>query len=152
MRVQCLSVVALAAIVTGGALLAGEGKEAGDKELKKLQGTWKFISKEMDGKETPPEQLTKIKITFTGDKWSVTVDDKVVQGGTHKFDPTKKPSQVDAMITEGEGKGSTMLGIYELKGNTMKVCFDPKGKERPTDFSAKAGQFTAVVEREKKKS
>jgi hypothetical protein len=43
-----------------------------------------------------------------------------------------------------------MLGIYELKGDTFKVCFDPKGKERPSDFTGKAGRMTAVVEREKK--
>ena len=152
MRVKCLGVVVVAGLVSGGALSAGDGKDAGDKELKKIQGTWKFVSQSMDGKERPPEQLTKLKITFTDDKWSVTVDGKMVQGGTHKFDPTKKPAHVDAKITEGEDKGGSMLGIYELKGDTMKVCFDPKGKERPTDFTGKAGQFAAVVEREKKKS
>jgi uncharacterized protein (TIGR03067 family) len=106
----------------------------------------------MDGKERPPEELKGMTITFTGDKWAVRQGDKVVQAGTHKFDPSKKPAQVDAMVTEGEGKGGTMIGIYEFKGDTMRVCFDLKGKDRPTSFTAKEGQFSATVQREKKKS
>jgi uncharacterized protein (TIGR03067 family) len=150
MRGKCLCVVAVISVAVGGTLLGGDAKEAGEKDLKKLQGTWQFISQEMDGKPRPAEQVAKVKITFTGDKWSVREDGKVVEGGTHKLDPTKKPAQVDAVVTEGENKGSTMLGIYELKGNTMKVCFDPKGKERPTSFSAKAGQFAVTIQRDKK--
>jgi hypothetical protein len=34
---------------------------------------------------------------------------------------SRAPGQIDSVITEGEGKGNTMLGIYELKGDT----FDP---------------------------
>lgn len=152
MRGKWLCVFAIASLATGGTLLGGGGKEAGENELKKIQGTWQFVSQEMDGKSVPPEQLAKMTIAFTGDKWSVRQDDKVVQEGTHKLDATKKPAQVDAVVTEGEGKGSTMLGIYDLKGDTLKVCFDPKGKERPTSLTAKAGQFSAVLQREKKKS
>ena len=44
-----------------------------------------------------------------------------------------------------------MLGIYELKGETMRVCFDPAGKERPKHFKPKEGQFGGVIERVKKK-
>jgi uncharacterized protein (TIGR03067 family) len=129
----------------------GGGKDPGAAVLKKLQGTWKFIAQEMDGKSAPPEQLEKMTITFKGDKWAVRDGDKVVQAGTHKFDPTKKPGHVDALVTEGEGKDGKMLGIYEMKGDKMKVCFDPKGKERPKSFKAGEGQFSAVVERVKKK-
>jgi uncharacterized protein (TIGR03067 family) len=152
MRGKCLGVVIIALLLMGGASLGGGAKLTGDDVLKKIQGTWKFISQEMDGKERPAEDVAKLKITFSGDKWTVRDDGKVVQGGTHKFDPSKKPGQVDAKVTEGEGKGETMLGIYELKGDTIRVCFDPQGKERPTTFKTKAGQFAAVVQREKKKS
>jgi uncharacterized protein (TIGR03067 family) len=151
MRGKCLCVVAVALFVASSTLLGG-GEETGKDVLKKIQGTWKFISQEMDGKKAPADEVAKMKITFVDDKWTVRHDGKVVQAGTHKFDPSKKPGQVNAVVTEGEGKGSKMLGIYELKGDSMKVCFDVKGKDRPTTFTAaKEGQFAATVQREKKK-
>jgi len=150
MRAKGLWVVVVASLAAGGTLQGGGGKGAGEDVLKKLQGTWKFVSQEREGKPRPREELAKQTITFARDKWTVRRDGKVVQAGTHKFDPGRKPAQVDAVVTDGEDKGSTMLGIYELKGDTLKVCFDPKGKERPTDFTSKAGRMTAVVERETK--
>ncbi len=150
MRANCLWVIVIASLAAGGTLQGGGGKDDGDAVLKKIQGTWKFTSQEMDGKPRPREELANLTITFAGDKWTVRQDNKVVQAGTHKFDPSKKPGQVEAVVTEGEDKGSTMLGIYELKGNTIKVCFDPMGKERPTAFTSKGGWMTAVVERQKK--
>jgi len=147
MRGKSLCLVVIASLAATGVLLGGDNEAV----LKKIQGTWRFVSQEMDGKEAPKDKLEKMTITFEGDKWTVRAGDKVVQGGTHKFDPTKKPGQVTAMVKEGENKGTTMLGIYEMKENTIKVCFDPKGKERPTSFSSKDGRFMAVVEREKKK-
>jgi uncharacterized protein (TIGR03067 family) len=150
MRAKVLCIVAISLFAAAGTSPGG-GKDAGAAVLKKLQGTWQFIAHEMNGKAAPAEELKKMTITFTGNKWAVSVGDKVVQAGTHKFDPTKKPGQVDAVVTEGEDKGNTMLGIYEMKGNKMAVCFDPKGKERPTMLKSKEGQMYAVVERVKKK-
>lgn len=149
MRRNGLIALAVVAFGSCGVLLAG-GKATGESELKKLQGTWQFVSQDIDGKARPAAELAKIKITFIGDKWSVAEGDKVLQAGTHKLDPSKTPAQVDAKVTEGEGKGSTMLGIYELKGDTLQVNFDPQGKERPKDFKAAAGLMGVTIKREKK--
>jgi uncharacterized protein (TIGR03067 family) len=150
MRGKCLWVIVVASLAAGGTVQGKAEKDAGEDVLKKIQGTWKFVSQEVEGKPRTKEELAKQTITFEGDKWTVRRDGKVIQAGTHKFDPDKKPAWVDAVVREGEGKGFTMLGIYELKGDALKVCFDPKGKERPTDFTSKASRMTAVVEREKK--
>lgn len=149
MRKMCTTLAAFVALIAFGVVNAGGDKVTGD--LKKIQGKWIFVSQVMEGKERPKDEVAKISITFTGDKWSVSDGEKVLQAGTHTLNSDKKPAQVDAKVTEGEGKGGTMLGIYELKGNKMTVCFDPQGKERPTSFTAKGGQFMAVIERVKKK-
>jgi len=146
----CRWVVAFAAVAAGGTSLGQERKDAAGDVQKQLQGTWKFVSQDVDGRARTKDELAKQTITFDGDKWTVRRDGKVVQAGTHKFDPDQKPPQVDAVVTEGEDKGNTMLGIYELKADALKVCFDPTGKERPADFTGKAGRMKAVVEREKK--
>jgi len=130
-------------------LLAFELQTGADVE-KQIQGTWKFVAHEMDGKAATKDELTSMKITFTGNKFSVTADGVVVQEGTQKFDPSKKPAHIDSTVTEGSDKGVTMLGIYELSGDMIKVCFDPAGKERPTSFTPKTGQMSATVQREKK--
>jgi hypothetical protein len=51
-----------------------------------------------------------------------------------------------------KGKGPTTLGIYEFDGDTLKFCFDQKGKKRPTAFEAPAGSsyFLATAKRVKK--
>jgi len=135
------------------ALLAGGtawAMQTGDDVLKKIQGRWQFTEHVMGGKPAPADQLKKMIITFERDKFTVRDGDTVMQAGTHKFDPSKTPTTVDCKITEGEGKDTTMLGIFELKDDTIRVCFDPTGKERPTSFDAKGENiFTAVVKRVK---
>jgi uncharacterized protein (TIGR03067 family) len=131
---------------------AAQQDEASKKELEKFQGTWVFVSMEQDGREAPKTEEPHT-VTFEGDKFTVKLGNKVVQAGTHKLDPTKKPKTVDATVTEGEGKGTTMLGIYELEGDTIKVCFDSQGKQRPSQYrtAASPGYFMAVVKRSAKK-
>src|SRR5262249_45801904 len=133
-------------------VVADEKGDPGKAELKKLQGTWNFISMEQDGKRQPKVEETQT-ITFENDKFTVKSGDKVIQAGTQKLHPTKKPKAVDATVTEGEGKGTTMLGIYTTDRDTMKACFDPMGKKRPTEFKTTTGSgyFLVVIKREDKK-
>lgn len=149
MRVQ--AVLALTAVMLAGA--DNPKADVGKKELQKLQGTWVAVSREENGQRVPPEELKHITVSFRGDKFTVRRGDKVIQAGTQKLDPTKKPKTLDATATEGEDKGTTLLGIYELKGDTLRVCFAAKGKSRPTEFKTKAnsGRFLVVLKRQEAK-
>src|SRR5947207_1778031 len=102
-----LAAILIVSIAVGGALQGGDAKDPTKGDLKKIQGTWKFTAHAHGDKATPDEQLAKMKITFSGEKFSVRVEDKVVQAGTQKLDSTKKPAHVDSTITEGESKGTT---------------------------------------------
>ena len=133
---------------------AGDDKDKAIKEdRKKYEGTWQVVSLEVDGKKTAEEDAKKITVVNDRDgKWAIEVEGKVVARGTREIDPTKKPKTVDLTVTEGDNKGQTALGIYEFKDDTRKVCLAPAGKERPTEFSSKAGSghILALLKRVKK--
>jgi uncharacterized protein (TIGR03067 family) len=139
---------ALFSVLAVGLVLA-VGTRAADEKEGRPSGTWEFTKHEMDGKPTPVDDVKQMTITFDGDKYTIKKGEAVAQAGTNKFDPSKKPATVDCTVTEGDQKGSTMLGIYEITGETLKACFDPAGKKRPEEL--KGGTGLVYIELKKKK-
>jgi len=135
---------------------AGDAKEdAVKKDLAALKGTWTAVSAERDGKKLTDEQLKGVTLVYDGaGRASVKKADQLLFDGTIKIDPAKKPKTLDATQTsEGENKGKTFLGIYEIEGDTLRICSaEPAGKDRPAEFSSKPGSgfFLRVYKREKK--
>jgi uncharacterized protein (TIGR03067 family) len=149
--------LAVVSLFTGVGLLAAadDAKEAAvKKDLEAMKGTWTVVSAERDGKKIADAQLQGVTVTFDADgKVSAQRQGQTLFEGTVTIDPTKKPKTVDTTQTsEGDNKGKTALGIYELEGDTMKICSADFGKERPTEFSSKpgSGHFLRVYKREKK--
>jgi uncharacterized protein (TIGR03067 family) len=127
--------------------------EAVEKELQAFKGTWRLISREVNGKKISEEEFKDVILTHDGEgQFSVRRGDTVFVEGTVALDPTKKPSTIDVTFTEGENKGKTVLGIYEIERDTFRVCHARPGDERPTEFSTKAasGHTLIVYKREKK--
>ncbi len=120
-------------------------------EFKKLDGTWMPVAGEIAGSKFPPAELKAIALVLAGDKYTVTVG-KVVDQGTVKIDPGAKPKTMDIVGSEGPNKGKTMLAIYELDKDTLRVCYDLTGKARPEEFATSKDRpyFLAVYERVKK--
>jgi uncharacterized protein (TIGR03067 family) len=112
--------------------------DQGQDDAKLIQGTWIPIQAELGGKEMPEEVRKSIKLILKGDTYTAFVGDKP-DAGTCKLDPTKNPKTLDILGTDGPNKGKTILTIYELKGDTLKVCYDLSGKGRPTEFNTKGG-------------
>jgi uncharacterized protein (TIGR03067 family) len=155
MRQHALALgVGLVFVGIGSLPAAGDDKDdAIKKDRKKYEGTWQVVSLEVDGKQTGEEDAKKITVINEADgKWTIEADGKVVARGTSVIDPTKKPKTVDLTTTEGDDKGNTALGIYEISDDTRKVCLATAGKERPTEFAAPSGSghILAVLKRVKK--
>jgi uncharacterized protein (TIGR03067 family) len=127
-----------------GTVTRADDKGDLEKEFKKFHGVWTFDSVEASGKKASADQFKDATVTFAGDKFTVKNGNEVFQAGTQKLDPSKSPKTIDAMITEGQNKGAVMLGIYEIDGDTLKVCFDEAGKKRPTEFKSAPGSDTFV--------
>jgi uncharacterized protein (TIGR03067 family) len=148
-----LAVVSLSAGVRSQAADGGAKEKAAGKDLQAFKGTWRLSSREEDGKKSGEEWIKGVIATNDGSgKVSVRRGDKVIAEGTVKLDPTSKPKAIDVTFTAGERKGKTVLGIYEIEGDTFRVCVARPGGSRPAAFSAGAGSGRTLVvyEREKK--
>jgi uncharacterized protein (TIGR03067 family) len=141
----------LGLIAIGGTVARADDKADIEKELKKLEGAWTFESVEVGGNKTTADQFKGMAVVFKGDKYSVKVGDKVVEAATQKIDPSKSPKTLDSKVTDGPNKGKVYLCIYEISGDTLKVCFDPEGKKRPATFKGESGSQTLVVHKRVKK-
>ncbi len=153
MRLSLVAVfcaVGITAFGSSGTL--SDSKADLEKEVKKFQGTWTFESSETGGKKLVSDELKGLILIFEGDKHTVKKGDEVIQVGTQILDLSKSPKAIDVTMTEGPNKGMVMLGIYEFDGDTLKVCFDPQGKKRPTEFKTGPGSenFVNVHKRVKK--
>jgi uncharacterized protein (TIGR03067 family) len=116
------------------------------KDLAKLQGIWKVESAVVGGENVPAEIRADMSLTFKGEEVIPAKNPKDI--ATIKLDPSKKPAAID--LTEKNQK--TSLGIYEINGDTLKLCFNEPGKGRPTTFeSAKGSQAVFVVLKRDKK-
>jgi uncharacterized protein (TIGR03067 family) len=149
MRVPIGTLLAIIVLIAA----AGAGEDAAKKEWKKFNGTWIAIGLEKDGEKLAEEQIKslKLQLILKDDKYTVKMDDKVIDSGTSKPDPTTKPKTIDVMPSEGPNKGKMIKGIYELDGDTLRVCYDLEGKGRPKAFATKAdsGQVLIVYKRAK---
>ena len=142
---KCIGMIVLISLVGATAL----GQDAAT-EQKAMQGKWALTSGEIAGQKFPEAQLKTITLVVVGDKYTVKVGD-VADRGSLKFDPSMKPKAMDIVGTEGPNKGKTLLAIYEISGDTMRVCYDLTGKARPTEFktSKEAPHFLATYQRAK---
>lgn len=125
---------------------AAEGREdASRQELQRIQGAWQVVSQEENGAKAAADSLRDRIIFFGGDAFLVKQGHNLLQMGTQKLDPSKSPKTINVMVTQGDRRGDVWLGIYELQGDTLKVCFDPDAQKRPTEFKSERGSGLVLV-------
>jgi uncharacterized protein (TIGR03067 family) len=128
-------------------LVAADEAKKDKKDLDLMQGTWQVVASESGGMKAPKENLeqAKLRLTLKGNKFVYKSGDKTLLEGTFEIDPSKKPKLLDAKGTGPMGMVAT-TGIYELAGDTLRVCFVTQGEKRPTAFVSKPGSKVAIVE------
>lgn len=134
------------AVVLGSAVLATAAapddapQQAIEKDRQQIAGTWQVVSLVIDGNQAADQDARKLTVVNgTDGTWSLRLEGQEITKGTSTFDPTKKPKTIDFTVTEGESKGESYRGIYELGESTRKMCFAPAGEERPSEFTARPG-------------
>jgi uncharacterized protein (TIGR03067 family) len=113
---------------------------AARKELEQLQGTWRGISITQDGQKLPLEGgLANLEVVIKGSERTVKAGESVLSRAVFSMNPTAKPKTVDVTITEGTQAGKTLLGVYDLDGDTYRICLAKAGEPRPHSVASKPG-------------
>ncbi len=121
------------------------------KDAEKIQGNWGAVSYVEDGQgagEKVSADESPVRWDIKGDKLTMLAD---VEGasakGSFKLDPAKKPKTIDITFPPAPGskKDQVMLGIYELDGDTLTICYALDGGRRPKEFKSTAGSKNILI-------
>ena len=105
-----------------------------------IQGTWKVVSAADNGHRTPRAALRDLKFVITRDKITYKFLEKTTEW-TYQLEANRKPKWIDL-----SGGRETNLGIYELEGDSLKICFAEGRKgERSTAFESKPNSVNDVL-------
>ncbi|EMB17828.1 protein containing Serine/threonine protein kinase [Rhodopirellula europaea 6C] len=112
---------------------------AKENDIPNIQGTWQVTYSEDGGRIAPQEMLKQIR--FVIDKQNLTTE----FGGrksvsTYKLDPSTNPKSID--LTEN---GRTKRAIYDLVGDTLRICIAESGDQRPTAFDSQPNSANDIV-------
>jgi len=117
---------------------------------KAMQGTWTPVMAELAGQATPEAALKIIVLKLADGKYEVSVGGKLDRG-TCTLDTTANPKGMTLVGTEGPNQGKTFRCIYELEGETLRVCYDLSGMKAPAEFKTAPGTRLYLVTYTRKK-
>jgi uncharacterized protein (TIGR03067 family) len=139
-------------LVRGPAGAAGPAAKKADKRSDgdKIQGTWKVVSFEVEGKKQDDAKADQIKKA----RWEIKRGEIIVKGrgddrvSTYKLFPDRKPKAIDVTPQTGgpPEQGKVFRGVYALEGDTLKLCLPTPGNtERPKEVATRAGSGTMMI-------
>ncbi len=132
-----------------GASLPGFAAGSPD-DAKTLQGTWLPVTAELAAQPMPDTLLKSISLKLDNGKYEALVG-SVSDSGTYTLDSAAKPKGMTITGAAGPNNGKTFPAIYELKGDTLRICYDLSGAKRPAEFKTIAGTQLYLVTYNRKK-
>ena len=94
--------------------------------------------------------LKSISLKLDNGKYEVLVAENPDRG-TYMLDSATKPRSMTITGTDGPNHSKTFPAIYEIKGDTLRICYDLSGAKRPTEFKSVAGTKHYLVTYHRKK-
>jgi len=134
-----VSICAAAVVITALTAMGGDKSAAGS-----VEGDWAPVKAELAGQPMPETVLKTIQLNLYKGKYNVLVAGQPDKG-TYSLDVSTKPKSMDIKGTEGPNTGRSFPAIYELEGETLRICYDLSGKQRPAEFKSLPGTRLYLV-------
>jgi uncharacterized protein (TIGR03067 family) len=113
------------------------------RELRALEGEWRFVSLEADGRAMPEAAFAASRLLIDGDRFR-TESPEAVYEGVFTIDVEASPSSIDIEFVEGSEAGNWSYGIYGLRGDELTMCLGLVGASRPASFASAPGSRHAL--------
>jgi uncharacterized protein (TIGR03067 family) len=149
-----LQLVAFALIILASFGAASAQDDAGKKELAALAGDWRLVKGEANGESANDYIIENLKCVIKGDRLTFAgikpLTDKFSEL-TIKIDGSTIPKCIDLKVQAGSLKDDVLEGVYECKGDEIKLCLYVGKGNRPLEFKAEGGsdRVLFVLKREK---
>jgi uncharacterized protein (TIGR03067 family) len=133
------------------ALVASFARADDKSSPKEIVGTWTPVTAELGGQKYPQNILDMTKLVIGEGTYLVTIGEQRDEG-TLVYDNNQTPKAMDVKGGKGGNEGKTYPCIYELKGDTLRICYNLGGKTRPTEFKTEKGTklYLVTYKRDKK--
>ncbi len=108
-------------------------------------GKWSVVSYLNAGEEQEVPQGATAGVNY--DRLQILLDEKLLEFEI-TLDPRQSPPTID-LKTQAEGIKFTQLGVYELRGDELRIVWSSHGEPRPAtfDYPEKNGQSRVVLRR-----
>lgn len=103
-------------------------------DLDRMQGEWGIGELVANGEKVPADALASAKLKIKANEYSLD-GDSGANHGTLKLGESASPKSMDATTDDG----TELPAIYEISGDTLKVCYSLNGAARPKEFKSAAG-------------
>jgi uncharacterized protein (TIGR03067 family) len=95
----------------------------------KMAGTWGVVAAVKEGDRLSAERMKAIVVSIDGS--SITIrDPDSTETGMHTLDRSVQPKIID-ILSEKAPKDKSVLGVYDLDGDTLKIAWSRTGNPRP---------------------
>ncbi len=114
----------------------------------KLAGTYSIISGEEDGAMIPTSNFEGMVVVFKGD--TIVLTDKTGKksfSATFVIDATEKPYKITMTNTTPNAQIKKAMGIIDVNGDTVSLCYNLPGGAVPTQFRTTDNQHCFVLKR-----
>jgi erythromycin esterase len=117
------------------------------RDVDRMQGTWQAVLMNAEGEIQPLQgALANLQLVVKGDRRTIRSGATVFTEAYYRLNPAAEPPTIDLVVTRGGARGQVMLGIYEIAGDRLRVCYAMAGRDRPRDFTPRPGSGHALQE------